>query len=219
MRRNLFNIPYGSSGAKFVDELAALIHGFTGLLPSKSTSWKAVCVACHVLLQKPTSAGSNATHSQHLERRLGLWRSGHIAELLEESSCIQQHLPFRRKRANRESKNALSDTTFASLVFDGKINSAIRYLSEDSSGGVLSMDDHPVPASSQRVRDILYEKHPRASIPPDEALLDGEVLSINPIIYESLTPKLIKDVARNSHGAAGPSGLDSEAWKRMATCF
>ena len=81
------------------------------------------------------------------------------------------------------------------------------------------MDDHPVPASSQTVRDILYEKHPRASIPPDEALLDGEVLSINPIIYESLTPKLIKDVARHSHGAAGPSGLDSEAWKRMATCF
>ena len=88
-RRNLFNIPYGSSGAKFVDELAALIHGFTGLLPSKRTSWKAVCVACHVLLQKPTSAGSNATYSQHLERRLGLWRSDRFPVLPEESACIQ----------------------------------------------------------------------------------------------------------------------------------
>ena len=88
-RRNLFNILYGSSGAKFVDELAALIHGFTGLLPSKRTSWKAVYVACHVLLQKPTSAGSNVTHSQHLERRLGLWRSDRFPVLPEESACIQ----------------------------------------------------------------------------------------------------------------------------------
>ena len=49
--------------------------------------------------------------------------------------------------------------------------------------------------------------------------MDGEPLPINPIVFERLTPKLIKDVGRRSKGAAGLSGLDAEAWKHMLTCF
>ena len=50
-------------------------------------------------------------------------------------------------------------------------------------------------------------------------LIEKEAVSINPIVFERLTPKLIKDIARRSKGAAGPSGLDSEGRKRMLTCF
>ena len=56
-------------------------------------------------------------------------------------------------------------------------------------------------------------------MPPDDVLLDEEPLSINPIVFEALTPKLIKEVARRSKGAAGHSWLDSEVWKRMLICF
>ena len=107
---------------------------------------------------------------------------------------------------------------FWKLVFKGKIDSAMRFISENSSSGVLGIKD-TISGSSKTVHDLLLEKHPRASVPPDDVLLDEEPLSINPIVFEALTPKLIKEVARRSKGAAGPSGLDSEAWKRMLICF
>ena len=112
-----------------------------------------------------------------------------------------------------------SDNVFAKLVYAGKIQSGIRCISEKSSGGVLAINDQPVQGNSKTVRDILLEKHPQARAPPAHVLLEEEVGYINPIAFERLTPDLIKDVGRRTKGAAGPSGLDAEAWKRMLTCF
>ena len=60
-------------------------------------------------------------------------------------------------------------------------------------------------------------------------LLGGEPLKRNPNILNrskysdffsgGLTPRLVCEVARHEKGASGQSGLDSEAWKGMLTCF
>lgn len=50
-------------------------------------------------------------------------------------------------------------------------------------------------------------------------MLESPPQRINPIVFEKLTAKLIKNVGRNAKGAAGPSGLDANAWNRMLTCF
>ena len=123
------------------------------------------------------------------------------------------------KTIYRSVTDGKSDTVFAKLVYEGKINSATRYICEESSGGVLGMDDQPLEGSVKTVRDILMEKHPKPVTPPDHVLMKGEPKRINPIIFERLTPDLIKNVARHATGSAGPSGLDAEAWKRMVTCF
>ena len=123
------------------------------------------------MLQKPNSDRSNNVHSQHLERHLALSRSGNVSDLLEESLCIQLHLLVPKTKGRRPG-DSLSDTVFSKLVFDGKIISAIKYISQDSHGGVLSMDDSPISGSSRTVRDILLEKHPTASTPPDEVLIE-----------------------------------------------
>ena len=81
------------------------------------------------------------------------------------------------------------------------------------------MDDRPDPHSSKTVQDILLEKHPVSAEPSDFALLSGEEKETNPIVFERLTPHLIKDVARGTRGAAGPSGLDADAWQQMLVCF
>ena len=81
------------------------------------------------------------------------------------------------------------------------------------------MDETPIEGDNRTVRDLLLEKHPPAQIPPQETLLDNEPKQINPIVFESITPDLIKNVARVSRGSAGPSGLDADAWTRMLTCF
>ena len=151
-RRNLFNVPYGAAGAAFFDELVALIKGFAEAEPVGQIAWKAVCVACHLLLQRPSSPGSASAFSKHLERRLGLWRSKRIDELIDESICIQDHLPIGNRRKNAKSNQ--SDTVFAKLVYEGKINSATRCICEESSGGVLGMDDQPLEGSVKTVRDI-----------------------------------------------------------------
>ena len=111
-----------------------------------------------------------------------------------------------------------SDTTFSKLIYEGKLNLAIRYLFEDSLNGVLGVNDRPVKGSAKTVQDLLLEKHPDPKIPPSSVLMDGDPLYVNPIVFERLTPDLIKDVGRRSKGAAGPSGLDAEACKRMLTC-
>ena len=159
---------------------------------------------------------SEQTNTDHLQRRFNLWKAGKISQLMDEALCIQEHLPGWNARKNGAS--TLSDTVFSKLVFAGKIHSAIRYVSGESSNGVLGIDQ-PVPGSGKTVRDILLEKHPEPVIPPAQALMDCEPLSVNPILFERLTPELIKNIGRRAQGAAGPSGLDAEAWKRMLTCF
>ena len=69
------------------------------------------------------------------------------------------------------------------------------------------------------MREILLEKHPVAREPPSSALLQDEPQEVNPILFDRLTPHLIKEVGRHADGSAGPLGLDADAWKRMRTCF
>ena len=79
--------------------------------------------------------------------------------------------------------------------------------------------DQYVSDGTKTVLEILLEKHPEPLIPPAEALMEGEPVNVNPILFERLTPELIKNTCRLARGAAGPSGLDAEAWKRMITCL
>ena len=162
-KRNLFNVPYGAAGAEFVEELAALLKSFAEGGKLRSIAWKAMCVACHLLLQKPHSSGSSAVFSQHLRRRLAQWKVGNVADLLDESLCIQRHLPEGAGR--RRSDSVLSDTTFSQLVFSGKIHAALRYISQDHAGGVLRLDDPVSAGSSETVRDTLLSKHPHPKDP------------------------------------------------------
>ena len=110
---SLFNIPYGSVGAKFVDELAPSIQSFADAPQSQHIAWKAVSVASHLLLQKPALDGSNSVYSQHLNRRLALWQSSRIADLFEESVCIQRHIPAYKDKKWMNPKGP-SDTVFGS---------------------------------------------------------------------------------------------------------
>ena len=111
-----------------------------------------------------------------------------MEELLDEALCIQNHLPERSKfRGNRAKTNGPSDTIFSKLVFEGKIKSAIRYLTEDSSG-VFGIDAYPFPDSGKTVWEILLEKHPVAREPPSSALLQDEPQEVNPILFDWLMP-------------------------------
>ena len=216
-RRNLFNVPLGSAGGDFVDVLTGLIKGFTNGSSLRPVAWKAVGVACHLLLQRPHDSKMMSNYSDHLRRRLTLWKSGRIDDLTTEGESLQDRLKPRYSTSSGGGEK--SDITFSNLVFSGKIKSAIRYLSSDSSNDVLGMTDVVDEETGTTVKEALLQKHPPAAEPPVSILLAGDPEPINSIVFQKITPELIRRLGRQMKGSSGPSGLDSDAWCRMLTCY
>ena len=73
--------------------------------------------------------------------------------------------------------------------------------------------------TQKSTRDILKEKHPAGKDPIASCLIDGEPETVNPITFDGLDADAIRQAALHTHGAAGPSGLDAYAWRRLCSSF
>jgi len=222
---NIFLIPFGKAGKLFIKELARLYQAFADDSAISSVALLACSVIQPLLLQKPHQQSRAKDHSIHLLRRLDLWSKGSFDALLQEGRCIQDHLrrslPSRRKP---DDKSRLFDH----LMSEGKVSMAIRLLSADSKGGVLSLDSM-IPCGKdsfgepilRTARDILLEKHPKGRPANPSTLLDSSnnTPRHDPILFECLTGDIIKWASLHTRGAAGPSGVDAYAWRRMCTSF
>ena len=110
-------------------------------------------------------------------------------------------------------------------MLQGKVQSALRYISRNSNGGVLKLDDLiPVTTKEgesiqQTTREILKKKHPIGKDPVASSLIDGEPETVNPITFDGLDADAIRHAALHTHGAACPSGLDAYAWRRLCSSF
>ena len=91
-RRNVFLIPFGKPGKLFVKELARLYQAFAEDTALSSIALMACSVLQPLLLQKPHKNSKANDHSVHLLRRLELWNQGSFDVLINEGSCIQDHL-------------------------------------------------------------------------------------------------------------------------------
>lgn len=104
-KRNIFSVPSGNAGKSFVSELARQHRSYAEGSALESIALKAATVMCILLLQKPTRTSKSCDHVNCIERRLPLWKSGNIAELLFEGMTIQQRLCSRRKDDKKDSQN------------------------------------------------------------------------------------------------------------------
>ena len=89
----------------------------------------------------------------------------------------------------------------------GKVWSALSYLSCEQNGGVLGLDDIIPQTHGLTTRDVLRDKH-HTGIPA----CPESLIQFNPIIYCNLAAECILSVALHTQGAAGLSGLDAYAW-------
>ena len=172
-----------------------------------------------LLLQKPVDPkASPQSHSKRLEHRLDLWRQGDIDDLLHEARTIQEQLSDRASTTRQKTKpNEDRARQFASMVHDGKVKSALRLLSEDSSGGVLHLEDR---IGDNSVLDLLRYKHPVAEPLHDDAVITGDPPpQPHPVLFHCLNRDAVRRAALHTHGAAGPSGVDADGWRRMTTAF
>ena len=67
------------------------------------------------------------------------------------------------------------------------------------------------------MRDILTDKHPPYQPASLDAILNDEIPELHNVVVDSLDYKRIKCAALRTSGAAGPSGLDALAWRRLCT--
>ena len=219
-RRNLFQVPYGSTGKMFASELARLFHAYASASALECVSLTAAMVMPHLLLQKPHKRSRGPDHVSCLTRRLEAWKAGDIKALLYEAKTIQQHLTYSRS-SNKATKIDDLPHVFAGHLKKGNVNAAMRLLSDEGANGLLHLDDYLTNSSQKTVRDVLKEKHPNASsLDPDYVVNSKENASpVHPVLFDSLDGQLIRNTAMRCSGAAGPSGLDSTQWKRLCTGF
>ena len=87
-KKNLFMLPSGAAGKRYVEEVTRLMKLWIQDTPLKSISLKAIHVMPALLPQKPSKSSKAKDHLQALTRRITLWEEGNIKGLLHEGMTI-----------------------------------------------------------------------------------------------------------------------------------
>ena len=108
-------------------------------------------------------------------------------------------------------------------MMEGKVRAALRIVTDSNGDGTLPLDKiiDPESETMETVRDVLLKKHPPKLPHKQSSLveLDSPLPEPHPIIFEVIDAQLICNTVLKIDGAAGPSGLDTAAWKCMCTSF
>ena len=221
-RKKFFTVPCNSVGKAFVTELAAQLDNFVDSGGKDESALFNFATLPTLLLQKPTRENcSHKVATDHLRRRLDLWRDRNLESLLDEGRCLQMHVHGGHKPGGRLKGQKDHAREFGLSMASGQVHQALRTLAEQTTpelaSGVLQAGETITLADgrSATVKDLLTEKHPQAERATSNILINGDPTNVNPIRFEALTPKLIERVAVQCKGSAGPSGLDADAWRRL----
>ena len=207
-RRNMFKVPSGRVGDSFVKELARLFQAYADSSSLEPIALYSALVMS-VLLQKPPGKIAAKDLTKHLERHLTRWSDGDIQSLVNEGRTIQTRL--KSNHSNRSSVNLAC--RFSDLMFLGNTKAALRLLSDNENGNIDECS----------VKDILLDKHPPGQPVRPHALVSNPSPSVtkpfDPILFDAITPDLIRATALRTSGSSGPSGLDAMYWRRLCTSF
>ncbi len=104
--------------------------------------------------------------------------------------------------------------TFSHMMMQGKIQSTLRQLSQNTSGEVLSLDDLVQNKDSTgevqmcSTRDMLTDKHPPANPPDYEILLPNDPEPVKPIAFQQPECRYNPPSSITHARGASLSGLD-----------
>ena len=171
-------------------------------------SLKAAFVLLAVGLQKPSPKSKAKDHQDVLSKRLIIWRQGEINKLLRETRITHD-----QGRIGKLKASELPDRSkvFAKLVLEGQINSALRFLTETTSGGVLCLTDE--------VMSQLKQKHPNPQSAKLGPLLFGPIVDqYAESVYTEVNGEMVRQAALRTKGARGLSGVDANGFRRILAC-
>ena len=197
---NVFKVPSGASGKALVSEITRLIDLWVNKTKFEAVAIAALQVFGTLMLQKPSKSSKNRDHIRHLTIRLKKWENGEFDQLVSECEAIQQRLT----NTTRKPENIIK--VFSRLMLHGKVSAAMRWLGENKS----------LPLKIDRaVKEALRSKHPDAEPVNYNHLLQGSTRKVEPVIFENIDASAVERAAKLTRGSAGPSGLDSDTWRRI----
>ena len=172
----MFLPPFGSTGAKFVEEVARLLQAYAGSSNLECIAMKGIVVLQQLLLQKPSRRSKVANCAKHLQKRIDIWLSGDVVTLLNEGKCIQKHFS-KNPPPNKSSHKSSLARRFAAKRKQGNVQGTLICLSKSSARGILILDDKIPTGPSHTmhsVREILAGKHPASTAPSPKILLPAD---------------------------------------------
>ena len=90
-------------------------------------------------------------------------------------------------------------------MLQGKVQAALRFLSNESSGGILDLSDETLVS--------LREKHPSPADNKENSVLNSPIIDLRTLNF-NINERKIQEVANLTKEVAGPSGLDENQYRR-----
>ena len=131
-----------------------------------------------LLLQKPSKSSKAKDHKKSLESRLEQWISGDFDAIVRKGRSIQKKLV-----ASASIRMTSVSKRFSNLMFMGKVNAAIKLLSNESNGGILPINDE--------ILKSLQQKHPEAQPEFEDLIIEGPIDEVNPATFNGIDGALI----------------------------
>ena len=196
----MFRLPSGSVGKAFLDEMTRLVDLYTNKTGFESTALLALTVFGPLILQKPSKNSKNKEHIIYMKKRLEQWKRGDFNSLIREGNAIQKKLIQNKRKPQSNQK------VFTRLMLQGKVSAALKWIS-NTNNGLLDI--------TPEIINTLQMKHPEAAIPLRSSLIVGPINKVEDVIYDNIDGQSIYNAAKATKGSAGPSGLDSDLWRRI----
>ena len=187
-----------------MNELSRLYLAYGSASALELVALKATIVLPILLLQKPSKTSKSKEHIACLERRLSLWLSGELMELVREGRALQQRLSRGPDARYDSTKLARS---FSNLMFARKCKTALELLSNADKSGLFHLNDpvNPDDPSSPSLKDMLISKHPPAQPVHQDCVLPEDPQEPYSIFFDSIDSNAICSAALRVNGAASPS--------------
>ena len=131
---NLFKLPTGNAAKAFIKELSFWLEILNSKTEHHAIALKVYIILTALMLRKPPKTSKSQEHCKKLEDRLAAWKDGRVDELIQECRIIQRFSSNERRNKEDKAKN------FAKLVFQRKINAAVKLLT-GIDAGVHKVDD------------------------------------------------------------------------------
>ena len=157
-----------------------------------------------VLLQKPHPKSTSKQNTQYLTKRLDLWEEGKFDTLMKEGRGIQEKLRMNKNKL--ETPEHITEV-FTKFMLQGKVHAALRLLEKASNLGIAEVNDLTM--------EHLKLLHPEPQGAAGITLATGEVPYFDPVVFSAIDEDSVAKAALKTKGAAGPSGLDADGWRRM----
>ncbi len=204
-----YNAPGGPVGRRFVRMLAEEMSGI------RSRKWNSerFIVFQMVILQRSKGVTKAGDIKKRLSNRMDSWEANKFDMLVQdtERTALGQ-LASRRGRDTPEQRAKI----YNRLVLQGKLRTAVRWLTEREKGGVLLPGDTDE-KTGENIFDVLKSKHPAATDPDPSEMEDYEILP--DFVDLDVTEDTVEQVARRLSGSAGPGGSDAQALQHWLLRF